>query len=284
MSKLHNIPWVLRVEDLYPDTAVAAGLITNRFAISLFYWLEKFLYKRANQISLISESFRKNLLKKGIVDQKLSVTPVWADPDTIQPSEKNNSFRKEHGLIGKFVVMYSGNLGSTSSLEDLLDAAKLLVSRTDIKFMIVGEGVKKAALEHFADENGLNNVCFLPYQPRERLSEMLSAADVGVVTLNTQLANTSLPSKTFAIMASERPILAITPEDSEVAAVVQKNECGVNVPPNRSHQVADEIVRLSRLNGDLIQMGKNGREALLQDYSRKVCVEQIESVIGQAGR
>ena len=126
LSRLWRVPWVLRIEDLYPDAAIAAGVLRNSIAIRFFGWLERFIYRRADRISLIAEGFRRDLLAKGVSPDKLSVTPVWADPDIVHPQLKDNPFRHEHGLDSDFVVMYAGALGHTSALEDVLDAAALL--------------------------------------------------------------------------------------------------------------------------------------------------------------
>lgn len=289
LSRLWRVPWVLRVEDLYPDAAVAAGVLRNSTAISFFGWLERFLYRRAHHVSLISEGFRRNLLAKGVSPDKLSVTPVWADPDIVQPLPRENSFRHEYGLGGAFVVMYAGALGHTSALEDVLNVAAVLQdtpkqysSDSLVRFVIIGEGVKKEALLQDARRRGLDNVLFLPFQPRERFAEMLAAADVSLVTLNAQSSSFSLPSKTFNIMASARPILAITPPDSEIAALVTEGECGANVSPGHPRLVI-KIIRCWQSDDTLReQLGCNGRKLLESQFSRSHCVESFAQLMTQA--
>ncbi len=289
LSRLWRVPWVLRVEDLYPDAAVAAGVLRNRAAIRFFAWLERFLYDRADQISLISDGFRRNLLAKGVAPDKLSVTPVWADPDIVQPLPKENGFRQEHGLGDAFVVLYAGALGHTSALEDVLEAAALLREEPDpspatsaAHFVIVGEGVKKEALMDEARRRGLDNVLFLPFQPRQRFAEMLAAADTSLVTLNAQSSSFSLPSKTFNIMASARPILAITPSDSEIATLVTAGQCGVNLPPGQPQQVAEVIRQWQCAQQQIDQMGRNGRALLESQFARTPCVASFSRLLVQA--
>ena len=110
LSRLWRVPWVLQIEDLYPDAAVAAGVMVNKKAIDFFSAMEQFLYQHADRISIISESFRRTLLGKGVPDSKLEVIPVWADPNEVLPLPKQNLFRHKHHLDGKFVVMYAGNI------------------------------------------------------------------------------------------------------------------------------------------------------------------------------
>jgi putative colanic acid biosynthesis glycosyltransferase WcaI len=273
LSRIWRIPWVLQLEDLYPDAAVAAGILKNRAVIAFFAAMERFLYQRANRISLICEGFRQNLLAKDVPAEKIALIPVWADPDLIQPQAKENAFRSEHNLTGKFVVMYAGNLGITSSLEDVLEAAKLLGEIPDIRFVIIGEGVKKNTLVEAAREWGLSNLTFLPYQPREVFAEVLAAADLHLVTLNPNSYLTSLPSKLFNIMASARPILVVAPPESEIAHMVMEAECGVSVPPGHSELLADVILGLREQKDRLVELGLNGRSQLIGKYSRAQCVE-----------
>jgi colanic acid biosynthesis glycosyl transferase WcaI len=279
LSRLRRVPWVLQLEDLYPEAAVTAGVLRNRNAIAFFTGMERYLYRHATHISVISESFRRNLLAKEVPPENITVIPVWADPDVVRPLPRENSFREQLGLCGKFAVMYAGNLGLTSCLEDVLAAAELLKEVEDIHFVFIGEGVKKPALERSACEKGLGNITFLPYQPRETFPMMMAAADLHLVTLNRGSALTSLPSKTFNIMASARPILAVTPLESEVAHLVAEARCGVVVPSEQPQQLADMILRLRRQPDQLLIMGRNGREQIESRFSRECCSAAYESML-----
>lgn len=281
LSRLWRVPWVLRVEDLYPEAAVAAGVLRNRGAIALFTVLERTLYQKATHISLISEQFRQNLLGKGVPADKMSVVPVWADPELVRPQPKENGFRRRYSLDGKFVVMYAGTLGLTSALEDVIQAACHLKDMPDVHFVLIGEGLKKESLLRSAQDNGLANVTFLPFQPRSAFSGMMAAADVSVVTLNSASSAFSLPNKVFSIMASGRPILAITPVDSEVAQVVRNGDCGVIVPPGQPEVLARTILDLKREPDRLERLGHRGRALLESRFSRQRCVALCEETLKQ---
>jgi colanic acid biosynthesis glycosyl transferase WcaI len=279
LSRLWQVPWVLQIEDLYPDAAIAAGMIVNKKAIEFFSAMERFLYQYAHRISIISESFRRTLLGKGVPDSKMEVIPVWADPNEVPPLPKQNSFRHTHHLDGKFVVMYAGNIGLTSCLEDVLGAAEILKCRSDIQFVIVGEGVKKNRLESEARTRALSNVLFLPYQPREVFPEMLAAADLGLVTLNASAMLSSLPSKIFNVMASARPVLSISPPESEQAHIVRQADCGRNIPPGSPERLADVVTLLKAEESALNQMGQHGRSYLEKHHTRQHCVGAYESML-----
>ncbi len=279
LARVWGVPWVLELEDLYPDAAVATGMLQNHAAIRFFSAMERFLYRRAAHISLISESFRKNLLGKGVPDSRMTLIPVWADPDIVRPLPKEGPFRAQHGLADKFVVLYAGNIGVTSCLEDVLGAAALLRGQPDIRFVIVGEGTKKEALQQLAQAQGLRNVVFLPYQPREVFPEMMAAADISLVTLNRSSALTSLPSKIYNVMASGRPILTVAPPESEIAQLVQEGHCGLNVPPEQPALLAETIVQAKAEAEHLARMGENGRAMLESRFSRSHCVEMYERML-----
>jgi colanic acid biosynthesis glycosyl transferase WcaI len=279
LSRFWRVPWVLQLEDLYPDAAVAAGVMTNARLIAFFGRMEQFLYHHAQRISVISKAFRQALLAKGVADSKMEVIPVWADPDQVPVLAKNNPFRHEHGLDGKFVVLYAGNLGLTSCLEDVIQAAEILKEWTEIKFVIVGDGVKKESLEAGIRARALTNILLLPYQPRPRFPEMLAAADLSLVTLNAGAAVSSLPSKLFNIMASARPILAVAPSSSEVVQIVQEAGCGWSVPPGAPHQLAHAIFQLKGRNSSLLEMGNHGRSCLQDRYARNHCVDLYEKML-----
>lgn len=272
-------PWVLQLEDLYPEAAIQAGVLSNRVAIAFFLAVESFLYKHATRVSVISETFREIVKSKGIAPDKLKLIPLWADPNSVLPLPKDNKFRRRHDLRGKFVVLYAGNHGITSCLEEVVSAAERLRDDPDVRFVFVGEGVKKGSLQEAAQEKELKNVLFLPYQPREDYPVMLAAADLSVVTLNRESSTTSLPSKAFGIMASGRPILAICPDDSELANLIREAECGVNIPTGDPPRIADTIRQLKNDASRLDLWGSNGRAQVEGRFSRAHCVRLFEEML-----
>jgi len=279
LSRVWHIPWVLQLEDLYPDAAIAAGVMTNKKVVSFFLAMEKFLYQNAQRVSVISEGFRQTLLTKEVPDSKIEVIPVWADPDEVRPLPRENAFRHEHGLAGKFVVMYAGNIGLTSCLEDVLQTAEIFREQTRIQFVLVGEGAKKEALKAELQSRQLTNVVFLPYQPREIFPEMLAAADIILVTLNAGAALSSLPSKIFNGMASARPILTVAPLGSELAQIVREAGCGWTVPPGAPLELAVTLAQLMGQDPLLMQAGQNGRAHLEKYYSRNHCIGAYEKML-----
>ncbi len=268
------MPWILRVEDLFPDAAISVNVINNKLIIKFLYFIEKFLYDKAQHISLISEGFKKILNTKGISEKKISVTPVWVDSTKITP-KTSSKFRNDNNLSEKFIVMYSGNMGITSALEDILDAAVMLRDVPFIIFVLIGEGNKKKSIIEFIESNHLINVLVFPYQPRDAYNDLLAAADLGLVTLNPNSSAFSLPSKTFSIMASGRPVFAVTPKNSEISQLIRAENCGINVEPGDPELIAKQIIELASQKEKLKMFSQNGRIAVEEKFSRAVCVNSF---------
>lgn len=278
ISKLRRVPWVLRVEDLFPEYAIKAGVIRNRALIRVLEWFEKMFYRHAAHVSVISDGFRQKLLERGVPPDKVSVIPVWADPSEVKPMPPNTALRTENDWQDKFIILYSGNLGLTCALEGALDAAELLLPHKDIQFVIVGEGVKKSELIATAEQKQLTNVTFLPYQPRERFPELLATANATLVTLNENSHATSLPGKTFNYLACGRPILTMAPLQSELSQIVNEADAGVCVPLAKPDELADAIVALKADPAEQEKMGRNGRQLLETKFSREHCVDMYAAM------
>jgi colanic acid biosynthesis glycosyl transferase WcaI len=284
LSRLRQIPWILRVEDLFPEYAEKLGIVKSKGLVRTLESFERFFYRNATHISVISEGFRQKLLERGVPSNKLSVTPVWADPDEIKPMPHHTELRREYNWHDKFIVLYAGNIGMTSSIEEALCAAEILNDYNDIQFVIVGEGVKKADLIQLARTKGLSNISFLPYFPRERFPELLASANALLVTLNETAQSTSLPGKTFSYLASGRPILAVAPTNSELSQLIRAANAGLCVPVGTPTELADAILALKGSPGMQTEMGHNGRKLLETKFSRDHCVTLYETMFERFGR
>jgi colanic acid biosynthesis glycosyl transferase WcaI len=280
---IKHTPVVVNVQDIYPDIAISLGLLRNRMAIRFFQGMERFIYKHAAGVVVISDGFKDNLLRKGIPAKKIHVVPNWADPDFIRPGRKDNSFRRGLGVGDRFTLIYSGNLSHNSNVEPVIEAAWLLKNEP-FAFVIVGDGVRKADLMREAEEKRLKNVYFLPFQSLEEYPQVLTAADMNLVTLNMQATMASVPSKVFKMMASGKPILAITAKGNEVHRLVTQAGCGLCVHPDDPVGLANALRYAASQRGDLEQMGTNGRRYLEEHFTRHKCVLQIEGVLKRAAK
>ena len=249
--------FVFNVQDIYPDVAVELGALTNRRLIAASYRLERWSYDKADAVTVLSEDLRDNISRKTTHPDKVRVIPNFVDTSWITPSERSNPYRREFGLEGKTVVMYAGNVGLSQGLGIVIEAAVALSYEEDLVFVINGAGADRAALQKKA--RGLPNVRFVDIQPPERLPEVLAAADIHLVTLKRGLARSSVPSKTYSILAAGRPLLASVDEGSEVAGVVDRAGAGVAVPPEDPEAFTKALRRLLDSPAEMRRMGDAGR-------------------------
>jgi colanic acid biosynthesis glycosyl transferase WcaI len=275
-------PFVYNVQDLYPETPVAQGQLTSKRAIAGLERIERFMYRVAKHITVITPSFRANLLhQKSVPQNKVSVIPNFVNTEFIHPLPKENEFTRQHGLENKFVVMYAGNFGYVYALDTLLDAAAQLRAERDLIFLLIGDGVARPALEQRARELGLDNVRFLEYQPRERLPELRAAADVQLCLYRAGAAQYSMPSKLYEIMASGRPVLASAEAGSDVANLIAETQCGMCVEPQNVKQIVQALLELKHNSALRAQLGHNGRSAAEQRFSLETVVNQYDVLLRQ---
>ena len=220
VAKRRKASFVFNVQDIYPDVAVELGMLTNKRIVNAAYRLERWSYKKADAITVLSEDLRLNVARKTDRPERIRVIPNFVDTDWIKPSRKENAYRREFGLSGKTVVMYAGNVGLSQGLSLVVDAAAALAYEEDLVFVINGGGADRDRLE--AKARGLKNIRFVDMQPTGRLPEVLAAADIQLVMLKRGLARSSVPSKTYSILASGRPMLASVDEGSEIAGVLEQ--------------------------------------------------------------
>lgn len=275
-----NKPAIYSIHDLYPHVGVTLGVFKNESVVSAVGFLEKSCLERSQFVRILSESFRPGMHELGVSDDKLVLIYDWVDTELIQPLSKDNGFSREFNLHDKFVVMYAGNIGLSQGLEFMLDAAKLLTGEKGIHFALVGEGAAKAKLMQRAEELGLDNVSFIPFQPRERLPEVLAAASVSMISLLSGVGVTALPSKTYSIFASGRPILACIEDSCEAAELVTKSGAGICIDPENSQDMVERILFLRENPGLCEEMGKHGRVWAEKNHSPKVAAREIEKLSG----
>ena len=279
LARRWRAPLILNIMDIYPDTVVNLGYIRPGLLVSLMARLEQWTYAHSDRIVVLSEEFRQNLLKKGVDPDKIKILPPWVDTDEIRPIDRENSFRRRHGLDGNFVAMFAGNIGYTSGLHCALQLAAALRDWKEFRLLIVGEGVMREDLQREVTERQLSNVSFLAFQPREILPEMLAAASVHLVTLAPGASLTSVPSKVYHAMAAGRPVLAVSSRQSALAAVVRDARCGLVVEPE---DAAGMVAALQGLRADpqrAESMGQSGRRYVERHASREKISRTYEQML-----
>jgi glycosyltransferase involved in cell wall biosynthesis len=259
--------FVFLCQDIFPEVAVLLEDFRSERVNGVLERVNRFLVRRADRIVALGETMKRRLVEgKGASAEKIAVIHNWADSSLISPGPKDNPFSREHGLHDRFVVLHAGNIGLSQNLDSILDVASGL---PEVRFVFIGDGVRKAALEEEAKRRGLANVRFFPYQPRERMGETYATADLFLVSLKRGLSGYIVPSKLYGILAAGRPYVAAVEDDSEVAAITREHGCGLLVAPGDVGGMSHEISRLYRDRDLARSLGENARRASAQFERRK---------------
>lgn len=279
LKGIKNCRYIFNVQDIYPDAAVNAGVVRDSLLIGFFQKLEKAIYRKARKVTVISEGFKENLIRKGVSSGKVEIIYNWIDASEIVPQPRENEFALKQGLKGKFVVLYSGTIGIISGAEIILECAQKLKNSPDIVFLMVGEGVVKDRIQIAAAQRGLDNIRMLPFQPREILSQVLSSANLAVLTLQKNRGKSSVPSKVLGYMAAARPVAASLDQDSDTARFLERAGCGICVPAEDAKALTEAILNLYHDPNRRLKLGQNGREFLLKYGERKVGTAQYQELM-----
>jgi colanic acid biosynthesis glycosyl transferase WcaI len=279
MSHLrYRAPLVMAFNDLFPEVAALLPDFHSSTINATLQGVNRFLVRRAAVNVALGATMRRRLIEdKGAPPDRTVIIPSWADTSSIAPGERENAFRREHGLSGRFVVMHSGNLGLAQSLETIVEAAALLRAEPDIHFVFQGEGVSKPLLEARVRALGLTNVTFLPFAPKARLGESFAAADMFIISLQRGLAGYIVPSKLYGVLASGRPYVAAVEDSCEVAELTRTHGCGLVVEPGHAGQLADRIRQLHR-DRDLADRTGAAARILAQSFDRRTQVARYLDV------
>jgi glycosyltransferase involved in cell wall biosynthesis len=229
-------------QDLYPEVAEQLDVIRERgLPARLLRGLSTLLLRRCARVVAVGHCMKTRLIARGVVAEKVVVIPNWANTGEIQPVlPEANAFRREHGLAGHFVVMYSGNFGLAHTFDAILDAAGVLQAQLPaVLFLLCGDGPRLAEVQEQVAARALRNVRFLPFQPREQLAQSLSAADVHLVSMRDDLLGLVVPSKVYGVLAAGRPCVFLGPRDCEVAELIAKHRCGSVLPQATGAALAD---------------------------------------------
>lgn len=253
--------FTLLIFDIYPDALTETGLLSKKSALSRFWEsVNMKVYAKAERIFTLSNGM-KSKLESYVHDEKIDVVYPWSDSGLFRMINKNeNPFIIENNLQGKFIVLYSGNMGFTHHVELIPELSKT-IDRDDIVFVMIGEGDKKKQVQDRIFQWKLDNCILLPWQPFEILPFSLASADIGIVSLGTNASQVSIPSKTFNLMSAGVPLLCLASETSELAGIVNKYYNGACFDPVDLSAIRDFILQLADNPVLRNEMCENSRKA-----------------------
>lgn len=300
IKKFRGIPFVYNLQDIFPDSLFNNGLANKGGMLwKIGRVIENFTYKHADKIIAISEDFKKNIMAKGVPEEKIVVVYNWVDQNAVVdiPREKNKLF-DAYGLDrSKFYVTYNGNIGLSQNMDMLLSVAEEFQSDkvqafqgkeiccTDIHFVLVGNGAYLDEVKRLVNDKKLKNVHLLPFQPYEDISHVFSLGDASLVISKPGTGAASVPSKTWSIMSASRPVLANF-DENELKQIVEKHNCGIFTKAGDKEAFKQSILALYNNRELAVEMGRNGRQFVMDNLTREVgtqkYVDVIKSVVAEA--
>ncbi|MGE6369817.1 glycosyltransferase family 4 protein [Planococcus kocurii] len=277
---------VYSIHDFNPEQAQAVAYTNNQSVFKIAKIIDKLNCSYADQVLVVGEDMAETLRGRFEDETVPNYTVIsnWTDEDAIVPIEKSEptirGFLETHGLKDKFIVMYSGNLGLYYDLENLIQVADKFREQPNIVFLFIGEGAVKERIQRYAAEKNLENVKFLPYQPKEFLKYSLNSADVHLVVNQKGIKGVSVPSKIYGVMAAGKPVLGVLEQGSEVQRLIFESGAGVVIEPQNYEGVIHAIHYLHSLDpGELKSMGLKGRAYLEKNLTRATSINKYRQVL-----
>ncbi len=286
ICRLRGAGLVNWLQDIFPETAEALG-VGGRLA-RIPFGAMRLLRNRSLQAArlnvVLGERMAELVAALGIGRERIRTIPNWADGASVEPIEhSSNPLRSEWSLDGAFVVGYSGNLGRAHEMDTIVEAMTIAsASEQPVVWLFVGGGALLGRLKGEVERRGLKCVRFQPYQPRERLAQSLSAADVHLVCLRPELEGLIVPSKFYGIAAAGRPTLFIGDEDGEIARLAVRYRCGRAVASGDSEGLARAVLELASDPLRCRRMGENGREAFTAELDKPVALARWGEMLSEA--
>lgn len=284
ISRIKQIPFVFEVRDLWPESAIDTGVLTNKPIIKIAYWFEKFIYKKARLINVLTPAFYKTLKEvKKVPEEKLIMIPNASDfslSEELLLNFDREAFRKEMDLDGRFVITYIGAHGVANHLQQVIEAAKRLED-TNVLFLLIGQGMEKEKLKKLALEMKVKNVKFLDPVPKKEVFKYILASEMGASVLKKVDAfKTVYSNKSFDYMSCKTPILMAI--DGVSRKLVEDAACGMYVEPENIDDYDKQIrMYLSDLPRLKIE-GENGYEYAKKNFDRSVLAKKYLDAIKQS--
>ncbi len=281
IKKIKRVPFVYNLQDIFPDSLVGTGLAKKGgFLWKIGRIIENFTYRNADKIIVISQDFKKNIMAKGVSEDKIEVVYNWVDEQAVAdvPKEKNVLFDRYNLDRNKFYVTYNGNIGLTQNMDMLLEVAKALEANEEINFVLVGNGAYLEQVKQIIKDRNVDNVTLLPFQPYEEISHVFSLGDVSLVISKPGVGANSVPSKTWSIMSASRPVLANF-DENELKTIIEENNCGIFTKAGDKVAFTDAILKLYNDRELCKEMGANGRKFVMNNLTKEAGTQKYVDVV-----
>jgi glycosyltransferase involved in cell wall biosynthesis len=282
LSAFKRIPMVFEVRDLWPESAIDTGVLTNKWLIRMGYWLERKSYRSSAWINVLTPAFEAALVeKKNVSPDRISMISNGADLDIFTPGPRDNWVREKHGLGDKFVVTYVGAHGVANHLEQLLEAARLLKpNHPDTLIMLVGNGMEKPMLKEKAKQWNLDNVVFVDSVGKEAIVDYVNASDVCTAVLKKiDTFKTVYPNKMFDYMSAKRPV--IMGIDGVARKLVEEAQAGLYVEPENPEQFVAAVLKLKTAPEFARLCGERGLDYVQKNFARDALAARYLAILAE---
>ncbi len=282
-----RIALVNHVMDLYPDAAVAMGVLKpDGLGTRVMSAITRRTLRACDALIALGDDMRGLLLDRYLPPEcadRVHVVQPWADHREVFPTDRDaNPLRAELGLSDSFVLLYSGNFGQAHDVETIVQSIRATRESAGLRWCFTGGGRGMNVLKERSSAEGWAHVTFLPYQPRERLNDLLNLADVHLVSQSPAFTGIVVPSKLFGILAAGKPSLMVGPREAEAARILIEHDAGAVIPPGDVNGMIAAIESL-RCNADqCATMGNRARSALVDRYDKAISCAKIEQILLKA--
>ncbi len=276
VKKIQKIPLHFWVLDLWPETLTSAGGINNKYVLSLFTKMVKYIYNNSDKLLISSKGFKQSIIKKGDYSEKLVYFPNWAEDSIL----KGNDDYPIPNLPDGFKIVFAGNIGVAQDVNSIIKAALILKEKSNIHFVFIGDGRSKGQLEDFVFENDLNKtVHFLGRFPIDAMKTFFNQADVLLVSLKDEIIfNLTVPAKLQAYLSTKKPILGML--NGEGAEIINEAKCGFSVNAGNSEGLVEIILEMYKMsNEERVHLGNNGFNFYQENFTLKKCIDNLEFIL-----
>jgi glycosyltransferase involved in cell wall biosynthesis len=278
ISKKIGAKFIFNVSDLWPESAIKLGVLHNKLLIIMSTWLEEFCYRKAAAVTGQTQGIVDNIVQRGFGKDKVHLITNGVDTGFFKKENRDESFRKEINIEDKFAVCYAGIHGIAQGLEVIIKAADILRDEKGIQFVFVGDGPEKKMLMDMVRKRKLENVLFLPVQPKPKMPRIIASMDATVIPLKKlDLFKGALPSKMFEALSSELPIVLAV--EGEAEKLINNAKAGIVVEPENEKEIAEAVLRLYKDRELRETLGANGRKYVMKNYSRETIARKLEKIL-----
>lgn len=283
LNSYFKVPYVVIAYDIYPQILDKMGILKKNTVLYKFWkWLNVKVYNNASKIISIGTDMSTVIENEmNIVDSsKIELIYNWSDKNKVFPVERaNNNFLIQNRFENKKILLYSGTLGSTHNIEEILIAANELRLETDILFLFIGSGSKVKLVKDYISNSGNSNVILMPFQPIEIISQTLSSATLSFVCLESSFTGLSVPSKSYGILAAKVPIIGMMDDNAEISKMIEEYQCGVVWNRTKSIKLSSLIYDLISNNDLLNKMSENAYFTFLNNFNIDTSVKKYNNAL-----